>query len=202
MSHLFENAVKRKIRIGQKTAGAWAQLCSPLSAECLALGGYDWILIDMEHAQGDMQTLIGQYQAIAAAGTGAVPIVRAPWDDLVWIKRILDAGAYGLMIPYVNTKEEAVRALPGLQVSAPGDQGHCREHPGGRLRPGHRQLPEASQRRVVHHAPGRDAPGHREHGGDRLKYPGWTPSSSAPWTSPPRWASSGTRRPQRSRPRS
>jgi len=123
MSQLFENPVKRKIRAGQKTSGAWAQLCSPLAAEALARGGYDWILIDMEHAQGDMQTLIGQYQAIAAAGTGAVPLVRAPWNDLVWIKRILDAGAYGLMIPYVNTKEEAVRAIQACKYPPQGIRG-------------------------------------------------------------------------------
>jgi len=123
MSQLFENPVKHKIRAGQKTAGAWAQLCSPLSAECLARGGFDWILIDMEHGQGDMQTLIGQYQAIAAAGTGAVPIVRTPWNDLVWIKRILDSGAYGLMIPYVNTKEEAERAIQYCKYPPMGIRG-------------------------------------------------------------------------------
>jgi 2-keto-3-deoxy-L-rhamnonate aldolase RhmA len=111
MSQLFENRVKKLIKEGKRTAGAWAQLCSPLSAECLARGGFDWILIDMEHAGGDIQTLMGQCQAIAAAGTVSVPLVRVPWNDVVWIKRILDAGAYGLMIPYVNTKEEAVRAL-------------------------------------------------------------------------------------------
>lgn len=123
MSQLFENRMKQMIKDGKRTAGAWAQLCSPLSAECLARGGYDWILIDMEHAAGDVLTLIGQCQAIAAAGTGAAPIVRTPWNDLVWIKRILDAGAYGLMIPYVNTKEEAVRALQACKYPPMGIRG-------------------------------------------------------------------------------
>lgn len=123
MSQQFENRVKHLIKAGKKTSGAWAQLCSPLSAEGLARGGYDWILIDLEHAQGDMQTLIGQFQAVAAAGTGAVPIVRVPWNDLVWIKRVLDAGAYGLMIPYVNTKEEAVRAIAACKYPPLGIRG-------------------------------------------------------------------------------
>lgn len=123
MAQLFENRVKQLVKAGKKTAGAWAQLCSPLAAECLARGGFDWILIDMEHAQGDMQTLIGQFHAIAAAGTGAVPFVRVPWNDLVWIKRILDAGAYGLMIPYVNTKEEAVRAIQACKYPPQGIRG-------------------------------------------------------------------------------
>jgi 2-dehydro-3-deoxyglucarate aldolase/4-hydroxy-2-oxoheptanedioate aldolase len=123
MSQLFENRVKHLIKEGKKTAGGWAQLCSPLSAECLARGGFDWILIDMEHAGGDVLTLVSQCQAIAAAGTGAVPFVRVPWNDLVWIKRILDAGAYGLMIPYVNTKEEATRALQACKYPPQGIRG-------------------------------------------------------------------------------
>jgi 2-keto-3-deoxy-L-rhamnonate aldolase RhmA len=123
MSQLFENRVKKLIKEGKRTAGAWAQLCSPLSAECLARGGFDWILIDMEHAGGDIQTLMGQCQAIAAAGTVSVPLVRVPWNDVVWIKRILDAGAYGLMIPYVNTKEEAVRALQSCKYPPLGMRG-------------------------------------------------------------------------------
>ena len=98
-------------------------MCSPLSAECLARGGFDWILIDMEHAGGDILTLMSQCQAIAAAGTGAVPFVLVPWNDLVWIKRILDAGAYGLMIPYVNTKEEAVRAVQACKYPPQGFRG-------------------------------------------------------------------------------
>ena len=123
MTQLFENRVKRMIKAGKKTAGAWAQLCSPLSAECLARGGFDWILIDMEHAGGDVLTLVSQCQAVAATGTGAVPFVRVPWNDLVWIKRILDAGAYGLMIPYVNTKDEAVRALQACKYPPQGIRG-------------------------------------------------------------------------------
>jgi 2-dehydro-3-deoxyglucarate aldolase/4-hydroxy-2-oxoheptanedioate aldolase len=123
MSQLFENRVKQMIKAGKKTAGAWAQLCSPIATEILARGGFDWVLIDMEHAPGDLMTLVGQFQAIAAAGTETVPFVRVPWNDLVWIKRILDAGAYGLMIPYVNTKEEAVRALQACKYPPQGFRG-------------------------------------------------------------------------------
>jgi len=123
MSQLFENRVKQMIKAGKKTAGAWAQLCSPIATEILARGGFDWVLIDMEHAPGDLMTLVGQFQAVAAAGTGTVPFVRVPWNDLVWIKRILDAGAYGLMIPYVNTKEEAVRALQACKYPPQGFRG-------------------------------------------------------------------------------
>lgn len=66
---------------------------------------------------------MGQFQAVAAAGTGCVPIVRVPWNDQVWIKRILDAGAYGLMIPYVNTVEEATRAVQACKYPPEGVRG-------------------------------------------------------------------------------
>ena len=123
MTAPFENRVKKLIRAGKKTAGAWAQLCSPISAEILARGAFDWILIDMEHGPGDVLMLVTQCQGIAAAGTGAVPFVRVPWNDQVWIKRILDAGAYGLMIPYVNTKEEAIRAVQACKYPPQGVRG-------------------------------------------------------------------------------
>jgi 2-keto-3-deoxy-L-rhamnonate aldolase RhmA len=121
MSQLFENPVKRMIKAGKKTAGAWAQLCSPIATEILGRGGFDWILVDMEHAPGDVLTLVSQFQALG--GTGAVPIVRVPWNDLVWIKRILDAGAYGLMIPYVNTKDQAMAAVQACKYPPAGNRG-------------------------------------------------------------------------------
>ena len=121
MSQLFENRVKRLVKAGKKTAGAWAQLCSPLATEILSRGGFDWILIDMEHAPGDLLTLVSQCQAMAAAGT--VPIVRSPWNDQVWIKRILDAGAYGVMIPCVNTREQAIAAVKACKYPPAGVRG-------------------------------------------------------------------------------
>ncbi len=121
MSQLFENPVKRMIKAGKKTAGAWAQLCSPIATEILGRGGFDWILVDMEHAPGDVLTLVSQFQALG--GTGAVPIVRVPWNDLVWIKRVLDAGAYGLMIPYVNTKDQAMAAVQACKYPPAGNRG-------------------------------------------------------------------------------
>jgi 2-keto-3-deoxy-L-rhamnonate aldolase RhmA len=121
MSQLFENPVKRMIKAGKKTAGAWAQLCSPIATEILGRGGFDWILVDMEHAPGDVLTLVSQFQALG--GTGAVPIVRVPWNDMVWIKRILDAGAYGLMIPYVNTRDQAMAAVQACKYPPAGNRG-------------------------------------------------------------------------------
>jgi len=121
MSQLFENRLKHMLKAGKKTAGAWAQLCSATSAEILCRAGFDWILIDMEHSPADLQTLVAQLQAMGAYG--GVPVVRAPWNDLVWIKRILDAGAYGVMIPSVNTREQAIAAVQACKYPPVGIRG-------------------------------------------------------------------------------
>lgn len=121
MTQPFENPLKRMVKAGRKVVGAWAQLCSPLATEILARSCFDWILIDMEHAPGDMMTLVSQFQAIS--GSPAAPVVRVPWNDLVWIKRILDAGAYGLMVPYVNTREEAIQAIRACKYPPLGIRG-------------------------------------------------------------------------------
>ena len=121
MAALFENRVKKLLKAGKKTSGAWSQLCSPASTEILCRAGFDWLLIDLEHSPNDLQTLFGQLQAMG--GYGVVPIVRSPWNDQVWIKRILDAGAYGVMIPAVNTKEQAVAAVAACKYPPQGIRG-------------------------------------------------------------------------------
>jgi 2-dehydro-3-deoxyglucarate aldolase/4-hydroxy-2-oxoheptanedioate aldolase len=118
---VFENRVKRLLREGKKTAGAWAQLASPLTAEILAEAGFDWLIIDLEHGPGDVLTLVSQLQAMK--GTGACALVRAPWNDFVAIKRILDTGVHGLLIPYVNTREEAEAAVRACKYPLEGIRG-------------------------------------------------------------------------------
>jgi 2-dehydro-3-deoxyglucarate aldolase/4-hydroxy-2-oxoheptanedioate aldolase len=121
MAALFENRVKKLLKAGKKTAGSWSQLCSSASTEVLCRAGFDWLLIDLEHSPNDLQTLFAQLQAMS--GSGVVPIVRSPWNDQVWIKRILDAGAYGVMIPSVNTKEQAVAAVGACKYPPQGFRG-------------------------------------------------------------------------------
>jgi 2-dehydro-3-deoxyglucarate aldolase/4-hydroxy-2-oxoheptanedioate aldolase len=106
---------------GQKTVGAWLQLASPIAAEVMARAGFDWLMIDMEHGPGDVLALIAQLQAMN--GSGVMPFVRVPWNDFVIIKRILDAGAVGLLIPYVNTKAEAEAAVRACKYPPRGIRG-------------------------------------------------------------------------------
>ena len=106
---------------GKLTAGAWLQMTSPMSAELMARAGFDWLMIDMEHAPGDYLNLAAQIQAMGA--TDCVPLVRAPWNDPVAIKRILDTGAMGVLVPYVNSGEEAQNAVAACKYPPEGVRG-------------------------------------------------------------------------------
>ena len=115
------NPVADAMRAGKRVSCAWAQAASPITAEVLAEAGFDIVLVDMEHGPGDILTLVSQIQAMK--GEKAVPFVRAPWNDFVIIKRILDAGAYGLVVPYVSTKTEAQAAVQAAKYPPEGIRG-------------------------------------------------------------------------------
>ena len=102
------NVVKHKIKEGTPSVGTWLATGSPLAAEMLAHQGFDWLNVDMEHNAID----ISQVQAIfhAIATTTAIPFVRVPWNDPQIIKRVLDIGAYGVVIPTIQSREEAEAA--------------------------------------------------------------------------------------------
>ncbi len=116
----YSNAVKQTLVSGGSTCGAFLQLASHLSAEILSQAGFDWLIVDMEHAPVDIDSLVRQLQAI---GDNCVPFVRAPWNDLVAIKRILDAGAQGIVVPYVNTRAEAEAAVAACKFPPAGTRG-------------------------------------------------------------------------------
>jgi 2-keto-3-deoxy-L-rhamnonate aldolase RhmA len=117
----FENTVKQKLCSGKKVVGAWCQIASTFTAEILAEAGFDLLMIDLEHGPGDILTLAGQIQAMK--GNRALPFVRAPWNDFVVLKRILDAGVYGVLVPYVNTRAEAEAAVRACKYPPYGIRG-------------------------------------------------------------------------------
>ena len=116
------NRIKKMLAEGKPVSGSWVSLCSPIATEIMGLAGFDWLLIDMEHGAGDYQTLLGQLQAIACAGD-SVPIVRVQWNDPVVIKRVLDLGAYGVMVPGGRTVEDAQRAVAAIKYPPVGFRG-------------------------------------------------------------------------------
>lgn len=104
-----KNRVKELWQQDKATVGTWLSLGSPIVSEIVAHIGFDWVVIDTEHGAIDIETTQSIIQAIS--GTNVVPIVRVPWNDPALIKRALDVGAYGLVIPMVNSKEDATKAV-------------------------------------------------------------------------------------------
>ena len=116
MEYIRERALK-----GDFLAGAWLNLASPLTAEMAGMVGYDWLLIDQEHAPGDNWTILHQIQA--ASRFPVAPIVRVPWVDRILFKKILDLGAAGIMTPYVQTAEEAKEVVRFGKYLPMGERG-------------------------------------------------------------------------------
>jgi len=118
---LPQNAFKHALKANRPQIGLWSSLASHYSVEVIAGAGFDWILLDMEHSPNDLESVLAQLQAAAAYPT--TPIVRVPWNDMVTIKRVLDAGAQSLLIPYVSTPEEAKAAVSYTRYPPAGVRG-------------------------------------------------------------------------------
>ncbi len=115
------NTFKAALKNGEPQLGIWSSLCSPLVVEMLANAGFDWTLIDAEHSPLEIADLLPLLQA--AASGPATPAVRPPWNDRVLIKRILDIGAQTLLIPFVETPEEAAEAVRSCRYPPAGVRG-------------------------------------------------------------------------------
>ena len=105
----------------QPPVGTWISSASPLVAEAVGIAGFDWGVIDMEHAPLDMMDLVHVLQALSA--TKMVPVVRVPWNDTVTVKRVLDAGATTVLFPFVQGADEAARAVAATRYPPQGVRG-------------------------------------------------------------------------------
>jgi len=103
------NRVKQLLRAGEPALGTFMALGSTLGAEQLAHVGFDWLVIDQEHGAIDATLTQSLLQAISTTET--VPLIRVPWNSGDWIKRALDAGAYGLVVPMVCDRADAEAAV-------------------------------------------------------------------------------------------
>src|SRR3954463_15829618 len=115
------NTFKHAIAKGQLQIGLWCSLCSPVAIEVVSHSGYDWLLLDTEHSPNDVTDILGHLQA-AQSGTASC-IVRPAWNDMVLIKRYLDIGAQTLLLPFVQTADEARRAVGGPRSPRRGRRG-------------------------------------------------------------------------------
>lgn len=102
------NHVKRRLAAGEPSIGTWLSLPSPEAAEFVSRLGFDWLVVDTEHNPTDIRTLSLMFGAITTGGSA--PMVRIPWNHPENFKRVLDAGAWGVVVPMVNNREEAERA--------------------------------------------------------------------------------------------
>jgi 4-hydroxy-2-oxoheptanedioate aldolase len=103
------NKVLEAWRNNKPTVGAWLAIPDGHSAEIMANVGFDWLCVDMQHGAIDYADSIEMFRAISTTAT--TPFVRVPWNDPATIMKALDAGAYGVIVPLVNNREEAERAV-------------------------------------------------------------------------------------------
>jgi 4-hydroxy-2-oxoheptanedioate aldolase len=115
------NRFKQRLKAGETLIGLWAQSGHAAITEVIADAGFDWLLIDGEHAPLEVPTIIEQLRVIEPTGTPA--IVRPAWNDPVILKRVLDTGVQTLLIPYVQSAEEARRAVAAARYPPLGARG-------------------------------------------------------------------------------
>ncbi|HUG21108.1 HpcH/HpaI aldolase family protein [Piscinibacter sp.] len=101
--------------------GTWIMSASPIVAEAVGHAGFEWGVLDMEHTPLDMMEIVHMLQALSA--TRLVPVVRVPWNDTVGIKRVLDAGATTLLVPFVQSADEAAHAVAATRYPPQGRRG-------------------------------------------------------------------------------
>jgi 2-dehydro-3-deoxyglucarate aldolase len=117
----FPNAFRRDVMAGQRLIGCWSSLANPITTEILGLAGFDWLLLDAEHSPNDVLTLIPQLMALK--DSPSAPVVRPPVNDAVIIKRLLDAGFYNFLVPFIESAEEARRAVAATRYPPAGIRG-------------------------------------------------------------------------------
>ncbi len=116
-----DNPLKDKLAAGRPALGCWLHLDCPAAAEVVALAGYDLVVIDHEHGAGTLAGAVALMQAVSA--TPAAPVLRVPANDAVYLKRALDAGVEGVMIPAVDDAEAARRAVAASLYPPAGERG-------------------------------------------------------------------------------
>lgn len=137
------NRFKRLLAEKKRPLGLWSSLASPVAAEILGTSALDWVLFDMEHAPNDLSEVLAQLHALAAGseGAGPHPLVRVPQNDRLAIRRLTDIGVDTILVPFVESAEEARHAVEsalypplgkrGLAGSTRGSRyGRAKDYPG------------------------------------------------------------------------
>lgn len=120
---LPENPFKRAIHAGTQQIGLWCAVPSNYVSEILAGAGFDWLVLDTEHAPNELPNVFNQLQSMV--GYGTQPVVRVPWNDAVTLKRFLDIGTQSFLIPMVQDAEEARAAVAATRYPPDGIRGYA-----------------------------------------------------------------------------
>ena len=116
-----ENKLKNALGNGEMQIGLWLGTAHPMLAEIAASAGYDWCLIDAEHGPNDVPTILAQLQAMN--GAAATPVVRVPIGNDWLIKQVLDIGAQTIMVPMVETANQAAAMVRAVRYPPDGVRG-------------------------------------------------------------------------------
>jgi 2-dehydro-3-deoxyglucarate aldolase len=116
-----KNLLKQKLRQNKTTFGSWITIGNPIVAEIMAKSGFDWLTIDMEHSSITLDIAQDLIRIIELCG--CIPLVRVNKNEPHIIKQAMDAGSYGVIIPMVNTKEEAEKAVNSVRYPPDGFRG-------------------------------------------------------------------------------
>ncbi len=118
----MKNSFRKALLERTITFGAWMQIAHPAPAEIFGRLGFDWVCVDLEHGAIDVEMMTNIFRTLE--GYGSTPVARLPYADTIWIKRTLDAGARGLIIPMVNTAEQAQAAMNQAKYPPLGERGY------------------------------------------------------------------------------
>lgn len=113
--------LKKRILKRELTIGSWVTLAHPSIAEIMANSGFDWLVVDMEHSAIDISCAQQLIQVIELSG--CAPLVRVGENNPNLIKRVMDAGSHGVIVPMVNTEEDAVSAVEAVKYPPLGRRG-------------------------------------------------------------------------------
>lgn len=114
-------SLKKKLKSNELTIGSWISFGFTQTCEIMAKAGFDWLVIDMEHTVIDYNKCLNLIQIIE--GNGVTPLVRIGKNDPLHIKRVLDAGAHGVIVPMVNSVQDAQKAIDALYYPPVGNRG-------------------------------------------------------------------------------
>jgi len=125
------NPVKKALLERKLTFGSWIQIGHPAVAEVLSRSGFEWLAVDMEHTDIDIKSFCDTIRGMQ--GRGVIPLARVRENDFLAIRQVLDAGAQGVIVPLVNSAEEAENAVKAVKYPPIGKRGFafCRANEWG-----------------------------------------------------------------------